>query len=141
MTDRHTDFFVAVGESFCDALRDQPGCGEASPHDFQEVLWNVLGKSFTLEDLQAATSAHGLAQIAAQCARWFEAKPPAESAIRQALESALWRWPPGSLGPFHGLETQAQNTQNPNAPVMPYDNAATAHRQAIDLGTRKDPAP
>lgn len=91
-------FLIAVGVSFCEAVSTQPGYAEASPHDYQEVLWQVLGESFGPRGLQAALSDEGIAAIAAGCARYFETSPPASATIRAALQQCLFRWPPGEAG-------------------------------------------
>ena len=45
----HLAFLTAVSESFCDALSDEPGFEDATPHDFQEVLRAAVGALLTPE--------------------------------------------------------------------------------------------
>ena len=92
------DFLIATGLSFGEALSSQPGYTEGSPHDYQEVLWNALGEHFGPLDLKAALASDGAARIAAECARYFEAAPPALTAIESALHQCLFRWSASDSG-------------------------------------------
>lgn len=91
----HLAFLIAVGESFCDALSDEPGFEDASPHDFQEVLRAAVGDPLTPEILSSTTSGEYLAKIVAECVRCFEVDLTATAKVEQALGQSLFRWPVG----------------------------------------------
>jgi hypothetical protein len=92
-TAQSADFLIAVGVSFCEALLDQPGYSEGSPHDYQEILARVLGTSFDSHDLQAALAGDGPSHIATACAHYFETSPPPTAVISNALLHCLYRRP------------------------------------------------
>src|SRR5262249_50147929 len=93
----YLDFLTGVGESFCEELWREPGFADASPHDFQEVLWKAVADPLSPEALSRATSSEGIAAIAAECQRWFEVADVPKDRIARAIEKSMFRWPLGSL--------------------------------------------
>jgi hypothetical protein len=90
------DFHLAAGESFADAICPPVVADQVRPHECCQVLWKVLGETFTPTNL-ATMSIDGRTELATAFASHFNCDPPSDRQIRNALDATLVRWPLDSL--------------------------------------------
>jgi hypothetical protein len=89
---QHSDFLVALGESFCDCLSQVLGFDNTSPQDGYEVFIRALGPDLSPKLLASITEAQ-LGQLRASCESYFEYRGISTEQMREVVKRILARWP------------------------------------------------